>query len=125
MKIGEIAQQLGVSASIIRYYEGKGLLPRVNRDCAGYRRYNGADLERLEFVTGARQLSISLMDIHEILTMRDADDIPPQRLLELLREKAIEAEKRISRLKSIKLELRQIRAEALTLSRADHVQESD
>jgi DNA-binding transcriptional MerR regulator len=119
MKIGELAQQLGVSRSIIRYYEVKGLLPRVNRDSAGYRCYDEADLERLELVTGARQLGISCPDIRRILAVHDAEEMLPLRFLELLQEKAIEAEKRIKRLRSIRLELRQMRDRALTLSGAD------
>ena len=119
MKIGELAEHLGVSRSIIRYYEVHGLLPRVHRDAAGRRCYGEADLERLELVTGARQLGISCHDIREILAIQAADKTPPVRYIELLRKKSLEAEKRIDRLKNTKLELRQMHDRALTLARAD------
>jgi DNA-binding transcriptional MerR regulator len=120
MKIGEIAQQVGVSTSIIRYYEGKGLLPRVQRDSSGYRSYSEVDLDRIRLVTGARQLGICFADIREILAIRDVEEIPCKRVLELLGEKAIEAGKRIGRLRRIELELRQMHDQALTLPGADH-----
>ncbi len=63
MKIGEIAEQTGVSKSIIRYYEGKGVLPRAVRDSAGYRDHGDAELARIRFVTSARRLGCSFPEI--------------------------------------------------------------
>lgn len=39
MSIGELADATGVSEHTLRYYEDKGLIPRVTRDAAGHRRY--------------------------------------------------------------------------------------
>jgi DNA-binding transcriptional MerR regulator len=55
MRIGEIAEQTGVSGYIIRYYESKGVLPRPGRDEFGYRSYGEAELASIRFVTGARR----------------------------------------------------------------------
>ena len=116
MKIGEIAQQLEVSTSIIRHYEGKGLLPPACRDWLGYRNYNQADLERIKLVVGARDLGISLADIREILAIYDKGQIPSPRILELLRQKASRAEQRRHRLASVKRELHRLRDLALRLN---------
>ncbi|WP_458788502.1 MerR family DNA-binding transcriptional regulator, partial [Vallitalea sediminicola] len=36
MKIGELAKVSGIAAHTIRFYETKGLLPKVSRDINGY-----------------------------------------------------------------------------------------
>ncbi len=56
MKIGEIAERSGVSASIIRYYGCRGVLPPAVRDQHGYRGFGDAELARIAFVTSARKL---------------------------------------------------------------------
>ena len=43
----EVARATGVSTDTLRHYERKGLLPRVARTAAGYRRYSTATVERL------------------------------------------------------------------------------
>ena len=105
MKIGEVAQRFHVSPSIIRYYEGKGLLPRARRDSSGYRVYGEAEVARIEFVTGARQLGFSFADIREVLAVRDAEEAPCPRVLDLITQKVVEVGDRINRLKSIRHEL--------------------
>ena len=47
MKIGELAKISGVSASAIRFYEQKGLIPQVARRPSGYRIYNNEAVNRL------------------------------------------------------------------------------
>lgn len=105
MRIGEVARRFHVSPSIIRYYEGKGLLPRPHRDSSGYRVYGEADLARIQFVTGARQLGFTFADIREVLAVRDAEAAPCPRVLELMTRKVVEVGDRINRLKSIRHEL--------------------
>jgi DNA-binding transcriptional MerR regulator len=39
MRIGELAEQVGVNPKTIRYYESIGLLPQPPRADAGYRIY--------------------------------------------------------------------------------------
>ena len=47
MKIGELANQSGVPAKTIRFYEEIGLLPQAEREHNGYRSYDeGATLNR-------------------------------------------------------------------------------
>ena len=45
--IGEIARRAGVAASTIRYYEQMGLVSPAHRSEGNQRRYEKADLERL------------------------------------------------------------------------------
>jgi len=69
MQIGEAAVQSGVSAKMIRYYEGIGLIPRSARRPQGYRDYDDEDVHRLRFVARARDLGFSIKDIAELLRL--------------------------------------------------------
>ncbi len=105
MKIGEIAQQTHVSKSIIRYYEDKGVLPRAVRDPAGYRDYGDVELQRIQLVTVARRLGCSFNEIKELVAVREGQNPPSQRVLDLLRAKVVEVEQEIERLRRVQCEL--------------------
>ena len=67
LNIGEAAARSGVSAKMIRHYEGIGLLPSARRTFANYRLYSEADVHTLQFVRRARDLGFSLPEIKELL----------------------------------------------------------
>ncbi|WP_213959036.1 MULTISPECIES: Cu(I)-responsive transcriptional regulator [unclassified Variovorax] len=64
--IGEAARQSGVSARMVRHYEGLGLLPPVDRTDSGYRQYGEADIHTLRFVKRARDLGFPMNEIAEL-----------------------------------------------------------
>ena len=65
--IGEAAQRSGVSARMVRHYEGLGLLPAVARTESGYRQYGGADIHTLRFIKRSRDLGFSMEEIAELV----------------------------------------------------------
>lgn len=69
MQIGELAAASGVSAKMIRHYEGIGLLPAPARRDSGYRDYGAADLHRLRFVRRAKDLGFSVDQIRDLLRL--------------------------------------------------------
>jgi len=62
LTISEVARQVGLQASAVRYYERIGLLPRAPR-MSGQRRYDTAALYRLAIIQRARQLGFTLSEI--------------------------------------------------------------
>lgn len=65
LTISQVAQQIGIQTSAIRYYEQIGLLPPAQR-LSGQRRYDSTVLYRLAIVQRARQLGFSLPEIRQL-----------------------------------------------------------
>src|SRR5512141_1601298 len=108
MKIGEIAQQARVSKSIIRYYEGKGVLPPASRDSSGYRDYGASDLARIRLVAGARRLGCSFVEIRDIIAMQDQASVPSSAVLDLLATKVGEVGSELDQLRFVQTELERL-----------------
>jgi len=67
VSIGEAARLSGVSARMVRHYEGLGLLPPVARTESGYRQYGDADIHTLRFIKRSRDLGFSMEEIAELV----------------------------------------------------------
>lgn len=70
LAIGEVATRAGMSASRIRYYEARGVLPEPER-VAGKRRYTHEVLRRLAIIDAAQRVGFSLDEIRDLLGSRD------------------------------------------------------
>lgn len=68
MNIGEIAEQSGLPAKTIRYYEDIGLVEPARR-ANGYREFRAVDLHKLAFVRRARSLGFSIDQCRELLDL--------------------------------------------------------
>jgi MerR family copper efflux transcriptional regulator len=68
MRIGEFARLAGVSASKIRFYEARGLLPPPSRFVNGYRDYDAAEVRIVTFIDRARALGFTLADITRFMS---------------------------------------------------------
>ena len=65
MTISEVARQVGLRPSAIRYYEQLGILPSAERR-GGQRRYDTSVLYRLAVIQRARQAGFSLDEIRAL-----------------------------------------------------------
>jgi Hg(II)-responsive transcriptional regulator len=67
----QVAQQAGVNAQTLRYYERRGLLPSPPRTVSGYRSYGPEAVRRVRFVKRAQDLGFSLAEIDVLLHLAD------------------------------------------------------
>ncbi|NJO41308.1 MAG: MerR family transcriptional regulator [Cyanobacteria bacterium CRU_2_1] len=65
LTIQQVAQQTGLSAHTLRYYERNGLLEPVNRTSSGHRRYSAEDIARIEFLTRLRATGMPIRQMQE------------------------------------------------------------
>jgi DNA-binding transcriptional MerR regulator len=68
-RIGEAAQQSGVSTANIRYYEKEGLLEAGVRSDNSYRMYTATDVHRLRFIRLCRAMDMSLNEVRTLLAL--------------------------------------------------------
>lgn len=104
-RIGQVAQETGLSIDTIRFYEKVGLSKRPVRTEAGFRIFGPEEIEGLKFVRKAQELGFSLEEIRELLILK-ADDVPAcSHVKEMLEQKLIGVEKKIHELRSLKRSL--------------------
>lgn len=63
-----------MTTDTIRYYEKEGLLAPASKTAAGYRLYDEQAVRRLHFIKHAQQCGFSLMEIRELLALKERDD---------------------------------------------------
>lgn len=77
--IGEVARQVGIRTSTIRYYESIGLLSEPER-VSGRRLYDEGVVERLEIIRTAQQAGFSLDEVRVLLSdIVSSDPLTAQR----------------------------------------------
>ncbi len=73
LKITEVAEEVGLTARAVRYYEEIGLLKPAARSEGSYRLFDDDDLERLRFIRGLRDdAGFSLAEIGRLLEDEEA-----------------------------------------------------
>jgi MerR family redox-sensitive transcriptional activator SoxR len=99
LAIGEVAGLAGMTASRIRYYEARGLLPQPER-VSGKRRYAPDVLRRLAIIDSAQRVGFDLEEIRDLLGARD--EVAHERLRQLARAKLPELDQLIDRATSVR-----------------------
>jgi Cu(I)-responsive transcriptional regulator len=69
MNISQAADQSGVSAKAIRYYESIALIQPARRGENGYRDFADEDVHMLRFVARARGLGFSVAEVSDLLAL--------------------------------------------------------
>lgn len=86
LKIGEVAEQVGLSLRTIRFYDEEGLVLPETRTVMGFRLYTGAAVTRLGFIRRMKPLGFTVEQMGQVLSAVDALAEPattPQRRAEL------------------------------------------
>jgi MerR family redox-sensitive transcriptional activator SoxR len=104
LTISEVARQLGLRPSAIRYYEQIGVLPRPQR-VSRQRRYDDAALYRLATLQRARQIGFTLDEIRKLFFGFRNGTPPSERWRKLSQQKLAELQQLVHSIKVIQLAL--------------------
>ncbi len=104
-RIGDVTRRLGISTDTLRYYEKLGLLPAVSRTAGGVRLYSERDLSRLGFIQRAKRMDFSLVEIAQLLEMRDDPQNARGQVRELTQQKLQSVEEQLQQLDTLRREL--------------------
>lgn len=105
LKIGEVARLSGIGIEALRFYERSGLLGRPGRTTSGYRVYDGAVLQRLDFIKRAQILGFSLDEIKRIIADKQAGNSPCREVREIVRHRLAELDERMKEMRRYRNEL--------------------
>lgn len=108
MKISEAAALSGCHLETIRYYERVGLMPRPSRTASGYRAYIPQEVDRLRFISRARELGFSLEEIRSLLRLNDDPKMPCVEVDEIARAHLSDVQRKIEELQRMATELQQV-----------------
>ena len=105
MRIGELAQRVGLTTDAIRYYERLGLLAPARRTESRYRDYGPEASDDLEFIKKAQSLGLKLTEIREVLEIASGGQPPCDHVRTVI----------AAHLDDVELKLRELRALRSTL----------
>lgn len=105
MRIGELAKATGVDIQTIRFYEQDGLLAEPPRTPAGYRQYNEAHCETLQFIRRCRSLDLSLSEIRSLLAYRAQPNLACKEINQLVASHVDQVRTRIAQLQTLEQQL--------------------
>ena len=91
--IADAARESGVTAHTLRYYERAGLLPSVERNGSGHRRFTDEDIEWVVMVTRLRATGMPIRTIRryaELVRAGEGNEAERLALLEEHRERVLE-----------------------------------
>ena len=130
MRIGELADVVGITTEAIRYYERVGLLPAPTRTSSGYRDYDDPAVERLRFIRTAQTVGFTLGEIGEIIALRDDGETPCDHVRHLITEHAADLQRRIDDLLAMQIDLQRLATVSVTAQSGDdathcHILEMD
>jgi len=106
--IGEAAERAGVSAKMVRHYESLGLLPKVGRTEAGYRRYSDNEVHTLRFIKRSRDLGFSMAEIADLLKLWQDRRRPSASVKKVASAHLAELDRKIAEMESMRKTLQHL-----------------
>ena len=71
MRIGELAEAVGVSVDAVRFYERRGVLGPAPRTAGGYRTFDDRDADRVRMARHFQQLGLTVTEVVDALVAHD------------------------------------------------------
>ncbi|MBZ8134073.1 Cu(I)-responsive transcriptional regulator [Afifella sp. IM 167] len=101
MNIGTAADQSGLPAKTIRYYEDIGLV-RPDRAGNGYRDYTRTDVHKLAFLQRARGLGFSIEECRQLLALYEDKSRASAEVKALAKQRMDEVDRKIEELHQLR-----------------------
>jgi MerR family transcriptional regulator, redox-sensitive transcriptional activator SoxR len=101
LSIGQVAREVGIRASAIRYYESVGVLPEPERQ-SGQRRYNSETIRRLQILGIAQRAGFTLDEAAVLLGTRNNGTPANDQLRALAEQKLPEVDALIARAQAMR-----------------------
>ncbi|MEE4146971.1 MAG: Cu(I)-responsive transcriptional regulator [Halieaceae bacterium] len=105
MNISQAAQESGLSAKTIRYYEEIQLIAPAARGENGYRQYDRKAVEELRFLAHARDVGFDLEESRQLLELQRDRSRQSRHARDLVMEKSQKLQQRIEQLVAMQAEL--------------------
>ena len=80
------ANETGLSADTLRYYERIGVLPGIARTSSGHRRFSEGDIGWIKLVQCLRATGMSIEELHRYAMLMQQGDSTAEERLQLLEE---------------------------------------
>lgn len=106
LKIGQVARRAGIGVETLRFYETRGLVSPAGRTAAGYRYYDAAVFDRLEFIRKSQAVGFSLDEIARIIDEASQGKKPCMEVRRLAAERLEALDRKLAELKRYRRELR-------------------
>lgn len=100
MKIGDVAKQLGITASRIRYYDSEGMIGQVPRN-SGQRELGKSNVLGLELILLAQSVGFSMEEIKLLLAEHGSESPSPETWQSFAASKQLEIRKQMADLKKM------------------------
>ncbi|MCT4487576.1 MerR family transcriptional regulator [Levilactobacillus parabrevis] len=96
--IGEVADKLAISPYTLRYYDKEGLLPFVDRNAAGRRRFKDNDFNFLEVIVCLKEAGVPVKQIGDFIDLCMTGDATLQARYDFLDDHEAKLEAKMARL---------------------------
>lgn len=117
LTIGQVARQVGLRTSAVRYYESVGLLPQPRR-VSGQRRYDESSVQMLRIIQLAQEAGFSIAEIRTLFAGFAAAPPPQDDWRPLV-------ERKLQEVDTVILRAQQMRIMLHNLARCDSVRFAD
>ena len=119
--IGNVARQVGVRPSALRYYEAQGILRPAVRGANDYRFYSEDAVKLMLFVRRAQALGITLKEIKPLLTLVEQGQQPCHHVKQVIKRRLNDVNEKLRELQLLRKELRSLLKRKTGLPRANKV----
>jgi Cu(I)-responsive transcriptional regulator len=102
MNIGQAADQSGLPAKTIRYYEAIGLIRQADRTEGNYRDYDDPAVRVLQFLKRARAFGFSIEDCRELLSLYRERDRSSADVKAIAERRIAEIDRKVAELLSLR-----------------------